>query len=112
VIEVLQDQWAEVDATLAQAEKAVPDNFAPHYRAANNCLARKVELPRAERYFRKYLTIEPEPGSASHATAHWRLGLALEQQGRKAEAITEVQAAVQLDPKLEDAKKDLKRLRG
>ena len=56
VVLVHQDKWTELDAALAQAEKADPDNLLPYFRAANNCLARKVELPRAERYFRKYLT--------------------------------------------------------
>jgi TolA-binding protein len=67
---------------------------------------------RAERYLRHYLSREPEYGAASHATAHWRLGLALEKQGKKDEATSEFAAAVKADPKLDDAKKDLKRLKG
>ena len=70
-----------------------------------------MELPRAERYLRKYLTMEPEPGSASMAVAHWRLGLVLEQMGRKAEAVKEVETAVKMDGGLAQAKADLKRLR-
>ena len=46
------------------------------------------------------------------AAARWRLGQALEKQGKRAEALAEVDAAVKLDPKLGNAKKDLKRLRG
>ena len=112
VLAVVQDQWTEVDSILAQAEKTVPDNFAPYYRVANNCLARKVELPRAERYLRKYLTMEAEPGSASHAAAHWRLGLVLEQAGRKAEAVAELETSVKMDGNNAAAKADLKRLKG
>jgi tetratricopeptide (TPR) repeat protein len=70
------------------------------------------EQPRAEGYLRHYLASEPEIGSPSWAAARWRLGLVLEKQGKKTEAVAEIQTAVQLDPKLEDAKKDLKRLRG
>ena len=44
--------------------------------------------------------------------AHWRLGLVLEKEGKKADAIAEVQTATRLDPKFEQAQKDLKRLRG
>jgi tetratricopeptide (TPR) repeat protein len=107
---VHQDKWTDLDAVLAQAEKADPDNLWPYFRAANNCLARKVELPRAERYLRKFLTQEPEPHTPSLATAHWRLGLVLEQQGRKPEAIAELQQAVKLDVN-SPAKADLKRLK-
>ena len=107
---VQQDKWGELDEALAQAEKAVPDNLMPLHRAANNCLARKVELPRAERYLRKYLTQEPEPNGAKPANAHWRLGLVLEQQGRKEEAISELQTALKMDPNSQ-AKQDLKRIR-
>jgi tetratricopeptide (TPR) repeat protein len=107
---VQQDKWTGLDAALTQAEKADPDNLFPYFRAANNCLARRVELPRAERYLRKYLTQEPEPRQPSLAAAHWRMGLVLEQQGRKPEAIAELQQAVTLDAN-SPAKADLKRLK-
>jgi tetratricopeptide (TPR) repeat protein len=108
---VHQDKWNDLDTTLIQAEKSDPDNLVPYYRAANNCLARKVELPRAEHYFRKYLSQEPEPeGSPSLAATHWRLGLLLEQANRKPEAIAELQSAIKLDPN-SPAKTDLKRLK-
>src|ERR1035437_1131216 len=106
---VQQDKWTDLDAALAQSEKADPDNLIPYLRAAGNCLGRKVELPRAERYARKYLTQEPEPRSASFAATHRLLGLVLEQQGRKPEAVAELQQAVKLDPNSQ-AKADLKRL--
>jgi tetratricopeptide (TPR) repeat protein len=112
VVLVQQDRWSDLDAALAAAERAVPDNFVPFYRAANNCLSRKVELPRAEQYFRKYLTMEPEPGSPGLAIAHWRLGLVLEQMGRKADAVRELEASVKADSGNAQAKADLKRLRG
>ena len=84
----------------------------PYYIAANALLASKDELARAERYFRKYLLQESEAESPSHAAARWRLGLVLEHQGRKAEAITEIEAALKADASIEPAKKDLKRLKG
>jgi tetratricopeptide (TPR) repeat protein len=106
---IYQDKFAELDTLLAQGEKADPDNWVPYYRAANNCLARKVELPRAERYFRKYLAQEPEAQAPNHSTTHWRLGLVLEQEGRKQDAIAELQTALKMDP-TSQAKVDLKRL--
>jgi tetratricopeptide (TPR) repeat protein len=107
---VRQDKWPDLDAALAQAEKDNPDNLYPCYRAGNALLDRKLDLPRAERYFRKYLAQEPEAHMPNLAAAHWRLGLVLEQEGRKPEAIAEWQSAVKLDPSSQ-AKLDLKRVK-
>jgi tetratricopeptide (TPR) repeat protein len=108
---VLQGKWAELDATLAQAEKAVPDNLNPYYQAARIALVENKDLPRAERYLRKYLTQEAEGGAPSWANARWRLALVLEKSGRKTEAQQELRAALSLDPDFEPAKKDLERLK-
>jgi len=107
---VTQEKWTELDGALSQAEKDVPDNLGAHFRAANTCIATGKDLPRAERYMRKYLSQEPEGGMYSHSQAHWRLGLALEKQGRKADAIAELQKAVERDQS-SPAKNDLKRLK-
>ena len=107
---IAQDKWAELDGALAQAEKDVPDNLFPYFRAGQWCLARPNELARGERYFRKYLTQEPEPYRPNHSQAHWRLGQTLEKLGRKPEAIAEFQASVKLDPD-SPARQDLKRLK-
>ena len=107
---VREDKWPDLDAALAQAAKDDPDNLYPLFRAANNLLDRKVDLPRAERYFRKYLTQEPEAHMPNFAAAHWRLGLVLEQEGRKPDAIAEWQTAVKLDSNSQ-AKQDLKRVK-
>lgn len=107
-----QGRLADLDALLAQAEKNVPDDFGADYRAGRTFLLAGKELARAESCFRKYLGQEPEANEPSAGAGHWRLGLVLEKEGRKSEAIAELQTAVQLDPKLEDAKKDLKRLKG
>jgi tetratricopeptide (TPR) repeat protein len=106
----VQERWNEVDAALAQAEKDVPDNLQPYLRVANWCINKGVDLPRAERYVRKYLSQDPELGFPSHATARWRLGLALEKMGRKSEAIAEYQASVKMDGN-SPAKNELKRLK-
>ncbi len=45
------------------------------------------------------------------ADAHWRLGLVLEKESRKSEAVTEIQVAVNMKPDFPEAKKDLKRLK-
>lgn len=105
-----QERWAELDAVLAGAEQRIPDNLSPYLRAADSLLSKGVDLGRAERYCRKYLAREPEAGAVTLAVAHWRLGLVLEKQGRRGEAIGELRTATRLDPKFEPARKDLGRL--
>jgi tetratricopeptide (TPR) repeat protein len=106
------ERWADLDTVLADAEKKIPDNLTPYLRASIALLAAGKDLPRAERYARKYLSQEPEPNATTPAVAHWRLAMILEKQGRKPEAIAELQTSSKLDPKFEQAQKDLKRLRG
>jgi tetratricopeptide (TPR) repeat protein len=107
-----QQHWSELDAALAEAERHVPDNAAPLYAAAVALLASNADLARAERYLRRYLTQQPEAGAPTQATAHWKLGLVLEKQGRLADAATEIRAAaaeISADPAF---KKDFKRIAG
>ena len=105
------ERWADLDASLAEGEKNVPDDLSDYYQAGRSLLVTGKDLPRAEKYFKKYMTQEPEVGSATLAHAHWRLALVYEKEGRKPEAIQELQLAVNMKPDLDDAKKDLKRLK-
>jgi tetratricopeptide (TPR) repeat protein len=105
------ERWTELDTVLADAEKKIPDNLSPLLRASGALLATGKDLARAERYARKYLSQDPEPNSTQPAVAHWRLAMILEKEGRKPDAIAELQTATKLDPKFEQAQKDLKRLK-
>ncbi len=107
-----QEQWTELEQTLATAEKEVPDDLSPYFAAGQALLHSGREPARAETYFRKYLAQEPEGEAPTLAEAHWHLGLALEKQGRKQEAIREIQTALKMKPGLKEAQKDLKRLKG
>ena len=107
-----QERFADLDDVLKKSEAVEPTHLAPWYTAARQLLNAGKDPARAESYLRHYLTVEPEIGSQTWAAARWRLGQALEKQGKKSEAVAEMETAVKLDPKLEDAKKDLKRLRG
>ncbi len=107
-----EERWTDLDDVLRRSEAAEPSHLAAWYQAGRQLVVSRKDPARAERCLRHYLTREPEIGSPSWAAAHWRLGQALEQQGRRTEAIAELESAVKLDPKLDDARKDLKRLRG
>ena len=109
---VLREKWTELDQLLAQAEKSCPEDFSYYYQAARVLLNTGKDNDRAERYFRKYLTQEPEVGRPSWAHAHWRLGLVLEKQGKKDQARREIETALKLNPELKAAEKDLKRVKG
>jgi tetratricopeptide (TPR) repeat protein len=106
-----REKWPELDQLLASAEKNDRDDFSYYYQAARVLLNTGKDNPRAERYFRKYLTQEPEVGRPTWGHAHWRLGLVLEKQGRKDEARQEIQMALKLNPDLKAAEKDLKRIK-
>lgn len=108
---VLGSRWKELDALLTKVEQAGPDDLGPEFQAGKAILLHGSDMARAERYFRKYLTQEPEAGTPGLNAAHWRLGLVLEKQGRKQEAIAEIETSLQLEPNFEPAKKDLKRLK-
>ncbi len=106
----VQGKWEDVEAALGRSEKDVPDNLGPYLRVANWCVTKGVELGRAERYLRKYLSQEPEIGWSNHAYAHWRLGLVFEKAGRQSEAVGEYRTAVQMDAN-SPARAELKRLK-
>jgi tetratricopeptide (TPR) repeat protein len=106
-----QERWKDVDTVLDQAEKNVPDDLNPMFQAGKALLLAGKDLPRAEGYFRKYLSHEPEGGTPPLAAAHWRLGLVMEKEGKKSEAIAEMETALKINPDFDLAKKDLKRLK-
>ena len=106
-----QKRWAELNAILTESEKRVPSNLSPFYAAGNVLLALGENFPTAEQYFKKYMKQEPEARAPKHAHARWRLGLLYEKQNKKAEARTEISAAVRDLPDFEPAKKDLARLK-
>jgi tetratricopeptide (TPR) repeat protein len=107
-----QQRWSELDAALAEAQRHVPDNAAPLYSAAIALLDSNTDLPRAERYLRQYLSREPEAGAPTISTAHWKLGLVLEKQGRIADAANELRAAAAQNSNDPAFKKDFKRIAG
>jgi tetratricopeptide (TPR) repeat protein len=74
-------QNSELDAVLALAEKQVPDDLLPYYRAAEVLLDGDQDLERAERYFRRYLDAEPEGNAPTLSEARAKLGQVLEKRG-------------------------------
>ena len=103
---------SELEQVLKQARANVGDDRSPEYMAARRILLDNTaaQLPLAERLLRDYVSQPTEGQEPNQAAAHWRLGLVLEREGRKADAVWELQVAVSQDGTLDAAKKDLKRL--
>lgn len=104
-------RWTDVEGLFAEAAWTVPENPLPYYQAGRVIVSRGNDFARAERYLRQFLTKEPEAG-LTPAHGHWQLGLALEKQGKRTEAVAALEEAIRLNPDFEAAKKDLKRVRG
>ena len=112
VVYARTSRWPELDWALKLARERVPDDRAPEYLAAVAILTANdnAQLQRAEQLLHDYLAQQPEGQAPTQASAHWRLGQVLEREGRKADAVRELQTAVQQDGTLQEAKQDLKRL--
>ena len=64
-----QGQWSELEATLAAAERSVPDDLTPYFRAAQQMISAHRNSAGAETYLRKYLSQEPEGNEPTLADA-------------------------------------------
>ena len=84
--------------------------FAPITRPLKGCLKWARIIPALKATRERYLSQEPEAGEPDAADGHRLLGLVLEREGRKPEALAEIQTALRLRPNFKAAKEDLKRL--
>jgi tetratricopeptide (TPR) repeat protein len=75
-------RWAELDALLTEADSAVPDDWTPHYRAAEAMLLTGRNPAAAQRNLRKYLAQEPEGNQPTAAQAREKLELARAENAR------------------------------
>lgn len=106
-----KQRFPELEATLARAEKAVPDDTAPFYFAAAALLDIGRDFRRAEQYLNHYLSAPTEGRQPTHAQTRLLLASLYTKEGRKADAIRELSIALRLEPALEAAKAELKRIK-
>jgi hypothetical protein len=69
-------QWVELEAALGTAERQVPDDLAPYYRAAEELLGANRSADRASHYLQKYLGVEPEGNEPTRADTLRKLAVA------------------------------------
>jgi tetratricopeptide (TPR) repeat protein len=105
-----QKRWAELDRVLVQADSAAPDDLSPYQSAAEALIEIGQDFSRAERYLQKYLSQPPEGKQPTHAQAHWMLADLYKREGRKNDAMRELQVALRLQPDFTRAKQDLSQL--
>ena len=102
--------WTEAEDIARVSEGIDPDDLAPWYAIAAAAVEKGEQTDAAQIWLRKYLDHPVEGGQPSSARAHWQLGLALAAAGKRAAAIAELKAAVELEPANEKARSDLKRI--
>jgi tetratricopeptide (TPR) repeat protein len=88
-----------------------PGEPAALYQIGRTAALSGQRLDRGEQALKEYLTLPASDSRPSPASAHWRLGMIHEKQGRKDLAREEYTAALALTPPQEEARKALARLR-
>lgn len=103
-------QYAEAFALWDVARQETPDSYLVLYQIGRLAALSGQRLEQGRDALSRCLTLAPQEGDPSHAAAHWRLGLILEQLGDPTAARVAYQAALQEDPNFAQAKAALKKL--
>jgi len=94
-----QHNLPEMEAAIRSAAQAHQNDPRVAYFQAVQWVLSGVEPPRAEEYLKSYLASTPERSDwPAHAAAREWLGRLYESQGRRADAIEQYRASLQLEP--------------
>ncbi len=69
------------------------------YQIGRTAVLSGTELPMGEKAFHRYLQAELKPAWPGRASAHWRLAMLYDLQGRTDDAVQEVDRALELNPR-------------
>ncbi|MDQ1468532.1 MAG: hypothetical protein QOJ99_12 [Bryobacterales bacterium] len=103
--------WTEAIQMAESAESIDGDDLMPWFAIAEAAIEHGQQLDTAAAALRRYLSKPIEGNQPGEAQARMHLGTALAGLGQKAEAVKELEAAVELDPTLEAARVELKRVK-
>jgi len=73
------------------------------YQIGRTAVLSESELPLGEKAFRRYLQADLKPSWPDKASAHWRLAMLYELQGRRDEALAEIDRALAINPRHPEA---------
>ena len=106
-----QSRWEDAFATYEQLMKLKPDELPVHLSWAGTAVQSGTNLDRAERELKYYLENAKDAPRQNMSNAHWRLGQIYEKTARKDLARTEYNAALNINPQNQNAKKSLEGLK-
>ena len=89
---------ADAVPAFERVRELAPDDLVAVYQLARAHFDLGDDLAAAERGFKAYIAAEDRPEEPEVASAHWRLGLVYEKQGRFEEAMAELDEAIKLNP--------------
>lgn len=107
---VAAECWPEVNGLVQTAERFNPDDASAAYSAAVAMISAGKNLDLAQTLLDHYLERIPEGDEPSAGRAQYQLALLSEKRGQKQDALFHLRAALDEDPTMEDARKDLKRI--
>ncbi len=92
------DKHADAVPVYERVRDLEPDDLVAVYQLARAHAGAGDDLAAAEAGFKAYIAAEDRPDEPEVASAHWRLALVYEGQGRYEEAMAELDEAIRLDP--------------
>jgi tetratricopeptide (TPR) repeat protein len=87
-----------------------PDEMIAVFQVGKICVITESDLDEAEACFKRYLEVESPRNAPDWASAHWRLGLVYDLQGKPDLALAELHKAVELAPQNKEFKRSLKEI--
>lgn len=104
------ERYDEAFAAFEQTLSVDPGATNALYQIGRTGVLSGENLDRAFGALKQYLETEPPEGQPTLANAHWRLGMLYELKGDLQKARSEFEAALELDPDDENARKSLEEL--
>jgi tetratricopeptide (TPR) repeat protein len=106
----LNNKYDKAITTFREILAKNPREMNALYQLGKTYILVKDNLGEAESCFKKYLKVKPSRNSPTWATAHWRLGIVYDLEGKKELARREVKKALELEPDNKEFKKTLQEL--
>jgi len=104
-------RWDEAFGHFQLIVSRDPAALAAWYQLGRTAVLANAHHAEGEAALKRYLGSTPAANDPPLAAAHWRLGMLYEQMKRSADARTQYQAALKLDPEHAEAKAALKKLK-